>query len=316
MKVSYFQVENDSILPVHQEILPHDWKEKLKWVDIRFESRKEVIDYFNDNSFFKEGLDCIEHPENNPFAKTFDITAILNLDISNKENIYKSDYVSIIIEEELVITIIPESSNLLTNSNLFPFTKSKFSKFPHFLFYNLAANILSQSNINMGIARDSIHQLEDKITHEPNAISPSELMSFERNIRKLSDIIEDQYVGFGILSSLTTNNLSNGENEPTKELIKGFDPLNKTMARLEKQAESFRLQYMLIQQQESTRKINALTIIQAVFVPLTFIAGVYGMNFVNIPELNFENGYYVIWGVFVLLAGALLNYFYRHGWFD
>ena len=189
MKVSYFQVENDSILPVHQDILPHDWKEKLKWVDIRADNRKEVTDYFDKQSFFKEGREHIEHPENYSLAKTFDKKIVLNLKISKKENIYEPDYITLILESDNIITIIPESSNLLTNSNLLPFTKNKFSKFPLYLFYNLTANILSQSNINMGIARDSIHQLEDKFTHEPNALSPSELMTCERNIRKLSDII-------------------------------------------------------------------------------------------------------------------------------
>ena len=316
MKISYFQVENDSILPIHQDISPKDWNKQLKWVDIRFESRKEVTDYFDKQSFFKEGREYIEHPENNSLAKTFDKRIVLNLKISDKENIYEPDYITVIFEAGLVITIIPESSNLLNNFNLLPYTQNKFSEFSLYLFYNLTASILSQSNINMGIARDSIHQLENKFTHDPNVLSPSELMSCERSIRKLSDIIEDQYVGFGILVSLTTNKLSNGENEQIKELIKGFEPLTKTMDRLEKQAESFRLQYMLIQQQKSTQKINTLTIIQAVFVPLTFIAGVYGMNFINMPELKFENAYFVIWSIFVLLAGALLTYFYRNGWFD
>ena len=42
----------------------------------------------------------------------------------------------------------------------------------------------------------------------------------------------------------------------------------------------------MIQQEETTHKINVLTIIQAIFVPLTFIAVVYGMNIKNIPKLE------------------------------
>jgi magnesium transporter len=97
---------------------------------------------------------------------------------------------------------------------------------------------------------------------------------------------------------------------------KGFVPLDKAMQRLEKKAESLRLQFLLFQQEESTRKINVLTIIQAIFVPLTFIGGVYGMNFVNIPELKLEYGYLYVWVLFVGLASALLTYFYKKGWFD
>lgn len=40
-----------------------------------------------------------------------------------------------------------------------------------------------------------------------------------------------------------------------------------------------------------------LTIFSVIFIPFTFIVGVYGMNFDNIPELHLSNGYYIIWGV-------------------
>ena len=123
-------------------------------------------------------------------------------------------------------------------------------------------------------------------------------------------------LAFEILASLSSSNLKQEEIQTTRSTIKGFEPLDKAMQRLEKKAESLRLQYMLIQQEKSTRKINVLTIIQAIFVPLTFIAGVYGMNFVNMPELNWHYGYLYTWLAFVGLAGGLMIYFNRKGWFD
>ena len=154
------------------------------------------------------------------------------------------------------------------------------------------------------------------MTTDPEEISSNDLMSCERDINQLSDIIEDQYVGFEILLSLSSINLKKGDFQQISNTIKGFEPLNKAMLRLEKKAESLRLQYMLIQQERSTRKINVLTIIQAVFVPMTFIAGVYGMNFVNMPELNWPYAYFLVWFIFVVIAGGLVAYFYRKGWFD
>lgn len=316
MKISYLKVENESLIQISHKIAVENWKDNLDWVDIRFDSQKEVVDYFRENSVIEENLDYIENPEGHPFAKEIDNKIILNINISNKENIYDSDYLTVIIESGLIITVIPESAKIIKNLNEISKRMKKNEKFLNSLLFSLIANVLSQSNENMGIAQDSIHKIKSKFNNDPETLSPSKLMSVERNISKLSDIIEDQYVGFEILSSLTTINQTNGEISPIKELIKGFEPLNKTMGRLEKLTESYRLQFMLIQQQKSTRKINTLTIIQAVFVPLTFIAGVYGMNFVNIPEINFENGYFIIWGVFVLIASALLAYFYKNGWFD
>jgi magnesium transporter len=68
-----------------------------------------------------------------------------------------------------------------------------------------------------------------------------------------------------------------------------------------------------------THKMNeimkTLTIVSAIFIPLTFIVGVYGMNFEHMPELKYENGYYGVIGVMVLIGIAMLYYFKRRRWF-
>jgi magnesium transporter len=60
--------------------------------------------------------------------------------------------------------------------------------------------------------------------------------------------------------------------------------------------------------------IKVLTIISTIFIPLTFIVGVYGMNFKNIPELEWKNGYYIIWGVMIAIAGVMVVYFRKKRW--
>jgi magnesium transporter len=67
--------------------------------------------------------------------------------------------------------------------------------------------------------------------------------------------------------------------------------------------------------------MKVLTIISTIFIPLTFIAGVYGMNFNpelpgNMPELELPYAYVVCWLVMLTIAGALILYFKRRGWFD
>jgi magnesium transporter len=65
-------------------------------------------------------------------------------------------------------------------------------------------------------------------------------------------------------------------------------------------------------QLNNTMKI--LTIITAIFVPITFIAGLYGMNFVNMPELQHENGYFIVLGIIVAVAIAMILLFKRIRW--
>ncbi|OGK08317.1 MAG: magnesium and cobalt transport protein CorA [Candidatus Riflebacteria bacterium GWC2_50_8] len=60
--------------------------------------------------------------------------------------------------------------------------------------------------------------------------------------------------------------------------------------------------------------MRTLTIIATIFIPLTFIAGVYGMNFENMPELKWTWGYYGILALMLAVALGMLKYFRRRNW--
>jgi magnesium transporter len=67
--------------------------------------------------------------------------------------------------------------------------------------------------------------------------------------------------------------------------------------------------------------MKLLTVISTIFIPLTFIAGVYGMNFntekspFNMPELNWYWGYVYCWTMMIAIAAVLVYFFWRRGWF-
>ena len=73
--------------------------------------------------------------------------------------------------------------------------------------------------------------------------------------------------------------------------------------------------YQLASQDKTNRRLSALTIIQAIFVPLTLIAGIYGMNFQYMPELQWGHGYGLILALMTLIAITELWFFKRSGWF-
>jgi len=60
--------------------------------------------------------------------------------------------------------------------------------------------------------------------------------------------------------------------------------------------------------------MKALTIIATIFIPLTFVAGIYGMNFKHMPELEFTWAYPVVWLVMIVVAAAMLVYFRKKKW--
>ena len=61
--------------------------------------------------------------------------------------------------------------------------------------------------------------------------------------------------------------------------------------------------------------MRTLTVYSVIFIPLTFIVGIYGTNFDNLPELHWKNGYFIMWGVMIVVVLGMLWFFKRKKWF-
>ncbi len=61
--------------------------------------------------------------------------------------------------------------------------------------------------------------------------------------------------------------------------------------------------------------MKALTIVSTIFLPMSFVAGVYGMNFHYFPEITWKYGYALVWVIFITIPVAMLIFFKKRGWF-
>ncbi len=82
----------------------------------------------------------------------------------------------------------------------------------------------------------------------------------------------------------------------------------------QKSVESLTNIYFANLSQKMNETMKVLTTVATLFIPLTFIAGIYGMNFEYMPELQYRYGYFVTWGVMVLTTLGMLWYFRRRKW--
>ncbi len=60
--------------------------------------------------------------------------------------------------------------------------------------------------------------------------------------------------------------------------------------------------------------MKRLTVVSTIFIPLTFLAGVWGMNFRAMPELDWEYGYVVAWAVMLLIGAGVYLFFRKKEW--
>lgn len=105
-----------------------------------------------------------------------------------------------------------------------------------------------------------------------------------------------------------------GESEWISDLREETDRLHAWADELQDNATHLAALEVSLADQRSNEVMRVLTVFSAFFLPLTFIAGVYGMNFKNMPELGHPIGYPAVWAAMILVVVTIYLWFRRKGW--
>ena len=95
--------------------------------------------------------------------------------------------------------------------------------------------------------------------------------------------------------------------------VSGF--AERVAERVEKRITDLRQRYEACQQEKMNHRLAVLTVLSAIFLPLTLVAGIWGMNFERMPELAFPWSYPAALGLMACISGGMLLFFHRKGWF-
>lgn len=183
-----------------------------------------------------------------------------------------------------------------------------------YLLYALLDSLVENYLINIEILGDMIERLEDKLNIPDKETSAeifhlkTEISYFRKTIRPLKEVIprvlksnldlinEDIKIYYQELLDLIDH--SNEAADTYYSLIS--DHINVYNTNLSNRANDV---------------MKVLTIFASIFIPLTFIAGIYGTNFDYVPELHFRYSYFIMWGVMLLVVMSMLIYFKKNKWF-
>jgi magnesium transporter len=72
--------------------------------------------------------------------------------------------------------------------------------------------------------------------------------------------------------------------------------------------------YHSFQSSRLNEVMKVLTVISTIFIPLSFLAGLYGMNFRNMPELDYKYGYFILLAIMFIMVSGMLYYFKKKKW--
>lgn len=162
---------------------------------------------------------------------------------------------------------------------------------------------------------DEIDMLEDLVMSKPEPKTLERILNLKHNIMELRRVISPMRE--------VVNKLSRDEYDQIDQHSRiYFRDVYDHLVRFQDLSESIRditSGALDIYLSSTSLRLNeimkALTIVSTVFLPLTFLAGVYGMNFRYMPELALKWTYPVLWGVFFLIGLGMVLYIKRRGWF-
>lgn len=165
--------------------------------------------------------------------------------------------------------------------------------------------------------RQMIAELSNNFDQCLNTDVLKDIQNLTNQVSRLQSTTEDRLILMGGLLTLKSPLLELKEVRVYfKEAMNELTQMQRWLERLEGRLQGLSQYYNLSLQNSTNNRIRVLTVISAIFMPLTLIAGIYGMNFPNMPELQIPHGYFILLGLMVLLGGGLGIFFYVRGWFE
>lgn len=183
-----------------------------------------------------------------------------------------------------------------------------------YLFYSIIDLIVSNYSIVTEELDERIERLEVRLDKEENKSLLEEIQELKKGLLYLKGAITPL--------KLAVEEIIKSEHKLIKEeTLPYFKDLSTQIQQVIEQMDtqravldSLREQFISMSSFRSNEIMKVLTIVATIFIPLTFVTGLYGMNFENIPELRYRYGYFAVWGVMITVTMGLLYYFRRKKW--
>lgn len=293
----------------------------VRWIDIDglydIDLVKKVGDNFNIHSLILEDiLNTDQHPkvdlENNYI---YIVLKMLYYDKFSKE--IKSEQVSFVLFDDCLISFQEFPGDVFDNirTRLQTNKNNIRSKNSDYLLYSLIDAIVdSYFNIFESIG-DVLDKIEDNLMNSPTKSLLSDIYNLKRDIIFLRNSV---WPLREIVSTLIKDEHILIDEKTTIYLRDVYDHIIQIINVIETYRDilSGMLDIYLSSMSNKTNEVmKVLTVFSTIFIPLTFLTGIYGMNFHYMPELSSKYGYPIFWVITIALILFMINYFRKKNWF-
>ena len=262
--------------------------------------------------------DCL-HTAQRPKADEYDDFIYIVLRMLSVNEVDKSiddEQLSIILGKDFLISIQEKAGDIFTpvrdriRSNKVLTLEAK----TDFLAYSLIDAIVDNYFSVVDEIFEEIETIDQQVMDAPNNETLKNIFDLKRRLVKIRKEIAPLR---DVLRKILKSN-SNLIAESTKVYFNDvYDHILRVLESLDANREilsSLTEMHLSSVSNKTNEIVKTLTILAAIFIPVTFIAGIYGMNFDNMPELKWEYGYFIILIFMGLIISGLLFLFKKRGW--
>lgn len=183
-----------------------------------------------------------------------------------------------------------------------------------YLLYRLTDTVVDNYFLITDFFSDKIELLEDRVIKPQNEDFLKEVQHTKKQILVFRNATAPLREAISVLEKDTLNIVSKRTQQYLKDIYEHLIYINDAIDTQRDILSGVMDLYFSGISNKMNEVMKVLTIIATIFIPLTFIAGVYGMNFKYMPELEMEYGYYSIWAVMLLIMIGMIIYFKRKDW--
>ena len=165
-------------------------------------------------------------------------------------------------------------------------------------------------------ARSAVEALTDRLDDEPDNLRQDELIATRRRVSRLYSQFEDMHYCMGLLQGMQAQNLQFSLlKTELRDILDSQNHVVRSQDQLETRLRDLHNDCLLHAQRKTDYRLRVLTVLTSLCMPLSVIAGIYGMNFHFMPELEWKYGYFFALGIMAFITASLLVFFFRRGWF-
>jgi magnesium transporter len=302
------------------EIAPFRDSESVSWINVvglhDIDKINEIGTFFNLHSLTVEDILNTDHRPKVEITDEYIFIVLKMIHIDPETNQILIEQVSIILSNKYILTFQEREGDVFSNirnriiNNIGRIRKSG----ADYLTYTLLDVIVDTYFLVLEKLNDRIETLESDLVNNPDHAFVSEIQNLKREmiflrksvwpLREMLNRIAREETPFFASSTLP---FLKDLYDHTIQIIETVDTMRDMISGL--------LDIFLSSLSNKTNEVmRVLTIIATIFIPLTFIAGIYGMNFEFMPELKWHYAYPAFWGIILALFSGLIFYFKYKKW--